>query len=984
LSRLAVALGVILAVVEAAAVAAIVATTSDSADRGTTLAFTTTLGALFVASGLIALARRPENRTGVYLAAVGYLGFLNGLSASQNEWVFAFGFVVEALIWVPFTALVLSFPTGELRGRLAHAIPPTTGALLVTSTVALLLVDEKLAPESCTDCPESPIAVAESQGLAGAIEAATTFGALVLLVLAITLLVRKWRAATPASRRVLWPVLATGSAAFLSIGLLVVVDEISEGVAEWLQLPFFISFGLVPVAFLFGILRTRLARSSVTDLVVSIQAGTPLQEALASALADPTLEVAYRLDPDRGLGGAGWVDPEGRFVKEPVAGGTRSVLFVERAGERVAALTHDVSLVHEPELLDAVAAAAGLALHNERLQAELRAEIRLTGVLADTAPSMLINVDTEGRVLKLNPVALRASGYRRDDQVVGRPFWEIFIDDSEVEEMVARFRAAAPNFPPNEYENTFTNARGEHVVVYWRSSPVLDDSGRVISIVAAGIDVTDRQLLEEEKQREREFLYAIANHAPSLICVIDARGRVIQRGGDVREVIGATNIAFERLLEYENAENVGQVFWDRFVDPSDAEEVKERILQVIAGGEPEEHDNVWVTSSGDRMHVAWTCTPLPQVDERKLFLVSGSDVSERKSRELQLGAARDFLQAVVTTIPSLLVVVDHEGRVTKNGINREFMRTFGWAAEDAMGRSFLDLVHADDAYLMRMAIAAAANGVPKTDLEARSTSQDGELKVIAWTTTPTRDRDGRDRVLLSGVDITQRKRQEEEIKASRARLLGAESTARRQLERNLHDGAQQRLVALSVQLRLIESKLRDHPDAASELLAQARNELAHALEELRELARGIHPAVLTDRGLGPALASLVGRAPIPIELEAPAERLPPAIEAAAYYVVAEAITNVVKYASASSAVVRLTQEDGILCVTVSDDGVGGADPAVGSGLRGLVDRVSALDGSLIVESPPGAGTSVRAEIPLYEGAARGDGDDSVRAAHGAS
>ena len=197
---------------------------------------------------------------------------------------------------------------------------------------------------------------------------------------------------------------------------------------------------------------------------------------------------------------------------------------MERDGERIAALTHDDSLGYEPELLDTVAAAAGLALQNERLQAELRAEIRLTGVLADTAPSMLVNVDTDGRILKLNPAAVRASGYRRDEDVLGRPFWEIFIDESEREEMIERFRAAAPDFPPNEYENAFANVRGEHVVVYWRSAPVLDDAGRVVSIVGAGIDVTDRQLLEDEKRREREFLYAIANRAPSLICV-DRRPR---------------------------------------------------------------------------------------------------------------------------------------------------------------------------------------------------------------------------------------------------------------------------------------------------------------------------------------------------------------------------------------------------------------------------------------------------------------------------
>ena len=875
---------------------------------------------------------------------------------------------------MPFSALVLSFPTGELRGRVARTLPIAAGVVLTTSSLAVLLVDSTPARETCEDCPGSPIVVAESEQLPGIIQAVSGIAGLVLIGLVIVLLVRKWRAATPASRRVLWPVLATGSAAFVSIGALVVADQLFDPLADWLQLPFLISFGAVPIAFLLGILRTRLARSSVSDLVVSIQSGTPLQAALGTALGDPTLELVYRLDPERGLGGAGWVDPDGRFVAEPVAGFRRKVSFVEQEGERVAALIHDASLAHEPELLEAVAAAAGLALQNERLQAELRAEIRLTGVLADTAPSMLVNVDVEGRIVKLNPVAVRAGGYRSDDEIRGRPFWEIFIEESEREEMIARFKAAAPDYPPNEYENTFTNARGERVAVYWRAAPVLDDAGRVVSIVAAGIDVTDQKVLEEEKAREREFLYAIANRAPSLICVIDDRGRVVQRRGDTGETIGATNIAFETLLGYENSELVGRVFWEWFVPPTEADEVRERIERVVAGGEPDEHDNVWITSSGEHLHVAWTCTPLPKVDERTLFLISGSDVSERKSRELDLERARDFLQAVVTTIPSLLVVVDHDARVAENGVNREFTKTFGWTIEEARGRSFLELVHPEDEDVVRRAIAAAGLGVPRTDLEARWMRPDGEASVVAWTATPTRDRDGRSRVLFSGMDITLRKRHEEEIRASRARLLGAESNARRQLERNLHDGAQQRLVALSVQLRLIESKLREHPDAASALLEQARAELAHALEELRELARGIHPAVLTDRGLGPALASLVGRAPLPIELEAPTERLAPAVEAAAYYVVAEALTNVAKYAQASSAVVRVTRDNGVLAISVCDDGVGGADPANGSGLRGLVDRVSALDGTLAVDSQPGSGTTVRAEIPLYEGALRQAGE----------
>jgi signal transduction histidine kinase len=209
-----------------------------------------------------------------------------------------------------------------------------------------------------------------------------------------------------------------------------------------------------------------------------------------------------------------------------------------------------------------------------------------------------------------------------------------------------------------------------------------------------------------------------------------------------------------------------------------------------------------------------------------------------------------------------------------------------------------------------------------------------------------------------------RRRQDEELRASRARLVEAADDARRKLERNLHDGAQQRLVALSVSLRLAESKLHNDPATATRILGDAREELTHALEDLRELARGIHPAVLTDRGLQAAVDALVSRSPVPVETSVPQLELPPAVEAAAYYVVAEALTNVVKYGHASLAEVSVETVDGSVRITVKDDGVGGADPARGSGLRGLSDRVEALEGRLVVESAAGSGTTVRAEIPL--------------------
>ena len=205
----------------------------------------------------------------------------------------------------------------------------------------------------------------------------------------------------------------------------------------------------------------------------------------------------------------------------------------------------------------------------------------------------------------------------------------------------------------------------------------------------------------------------------------------------------------------------------------------------------------------------------------------------------------------------------------------------------------------------------------------------------------------------------------EKLAASRARLVEVGDAERQRLERNLHDGAQQRLVALSLKLGMLNARLQDAPPAARELLATARDDLALGLDELRELARGIHPVVLTERGLGPALDALLSRAPVQVDIEAlPDERLSPQVEAAAYYIVSEAITNVTKYADASSATVAIRQRDGTVTVTVADDGAGGADPSHGSGLRGLTARVEALNGRLTVESPPGAGTRIEAEIPL--------------------
>ena len=211
-----------------------------------------------------------------------------------------------------------------------------------------------------------------------------------------------------------------------------------------------------------------------------------------------------------------------------------------------------------------------------------------------------------------------------------------------------------------------------------------------------------------------------------------------------------------------------------------------------------------------------------------------------------------------------------------------------------------------------------------------------------------------------------------ELQDARSRIIAAADDERRRIERDLHDGAQQRLVALALNLRMAEQRAMDGDPTAVDLIRGAGEEANLALKELRDLARGIHPAILTNRGLPAALQDLATRATVPVEVVAsPDERLPGAVEAAAYFVVSECLANISKHAGAEEATVAVSARDGVVTVEVSDDGVGGAELNGGTGMQGLADRVGALRGSLAVDSPPGVGTRVTAVIPL-DGAQLGE------------
>jgi PAS domain S-box-containing protein len=940
------------------AAAIVLVASSDTDDLPVIATAAIFAGVTFVVTGILATARRPENRTGPLMLAVGYLWSLGALTESSNGVTFTLGILLGQLAFAPLSQLLLSFPSGVLERRSERRLVAAVWAAVVTFPLLIVLVTPDVAP-SCDDCPDNAFLLWENQTLGDVLGLLFAASGIALAVTIGVLLIRRYRAATPPLRRLLAPVYAFS---LLTLGALVVANAVGSvwepgGLVFGFVAVAFLS--LVPIAFLGGLLRSRLARGSVANVVVAIGRGTPLRDALADALGDPSLSVAYWSERQRE-----WVDEEGRALADPIAEPPRMASFVEHDGHRVAALVHDVSLADQPGLIEAVSAAASLQLANERLGAELRSQLALLDTAVNTAPSLLSVVDTHGRIRNFNRAVEQAVGVDDPEEIRGRLFWDVFIDPDEREGMRQRFLGSGPDFAPAVYENGFTNGKGERLVIQWSSAPIVED-GQVVAVVAGGLDITERKQRELELQLERDSTDTLVQTIPTLIVVTDDHGVVLLHEGRA-----GINRAFRDTLGWTD-EQVGDRPFREFVAPGDAEALGVAIQAAVPEQPTAEQESRWRHADGRLVVVAWQAVTIPDPSEagRRLVLVSGTDVTERKRRELELQRQRDFLDTVGESVPSLLVIVDTDAVIMPDSLNRPFRETFGWESEEAVGRSFLELVDPADQYAVLMAIAAAANGVERTDLEARWLPKDGgEPRVVAWTATPLPEVADRPLVLISGEDVTERKRQDEEIRASRKRIVQAADDARRRLERNLHDGAQQRLVSLSLSLRLAEAKLASDPAQAAEIIGGAREELAHALDELRELARGIHPAVLTERGLGAALEGVVLRTPLPVELELPAERLSPPVEAAAYYVISEALTNVAKYAEATSAHVRVTYDEGLelVHVEVADDGSGGADPEHGSGLRGLADRVAALDGTLLVESPQGVGTRIIAAIPVRD------------------
>lgn len=347
-----------------------------------------------------------------------------------------------------------------------------------------------------------------------------------------------------------------------------------------------------------------------------------------------------------------------------------------------------------------------------------------------------------------------------------------------------------------------------------------------------------------------------------------------------------------------------------------------------------------------------------------LFVMRRRAEAARKGRDAMMGA---ILGAAVDAV----ITMDDGGQILD--FNPAAERIFGYSRVEAVGSDMAELIMPHslrDPHRQGLVRYLETGRSVYLDRRVELTGMRADGSEFPVEVTITRiDLPGRATFTGFVRDITQRKVAEAELNASRARLVETAATERRKLERNLHDGAQQYLNALALKLRVAEANVAGGPDVMTHMLREAQADLAVAVDELRELARGIHPATLTEHGLGRALANLAERSPVHVSVtDVPIERLSETLEVAAYYIVAEGLTNIAKYAQAGEASVSVTHRQDMIVVEVADDGVGGADTSRGTGLRGLADRVEALGGRFFVESSPGLGTQLRAEMPstLFE------------------
>jgi PAS domain S-box-containing protein len=620
------------------------------------------------------------------------------------------------------------------------------------------------------------------------------------------------------------------------------------------------------------------------------------------------------------------------------------------------------------------------------------AESTLLETILATAPVGIAFLDPSLRFVRLNDALARATGLPREEQL-GRRIDEVWPETPA--ELLARLRELLETGEPiTDVEATSGESGGRPRHVLQSYYPVTAADGTVSGVGVIVVDITERKLAEQALTASEEQLREMLETVRLIAVIVDADIRIVYCNPYLAELTGWTR---EELLGRE---------WYATFEPDEVEN-RRGFVQHIAETAVNPHaEGAIRTRSGQWRLISWNNTVVRDVHGRGIGATSiGEDITERRRAEKELRARmeeQEALRRVAILVAGearpehvFLSVAEEAARILgadssavlrfddpqtatvvgrwdnsdlggfpigasipvgEEGALARLLRTGAPARIDYEGllgelpaamRSFgyRSVAAAPVVWANRLWGALTVGTGRLEPLPADSERRLGEFAEVLG-------------LAVASADAR------EKLARSRTRIVEASDEARRRLERDLHDGAQQRLVSLALLLRLAERKLARDPAEAASALAGASAELEQALDELRQLARGIHPAILTDRGLGPALETLADRMPLPVAIRSViAARLRPAVEVATYYVVAEGLTNVVKYARASQASVTVMATDSTVTVEVVDDGVGGADPSLGSGLNGLRDRVEALGGRLEVASAPGAGTLLRAEIP---------------------
>jgi PAS domain S-box-containing protein len=928
-----------------AVVVSVLAATGDHESRPTLVAVLYAVLTLsFVISGLVAWTLRPENGTGRLLVLVGFLWMVTGLWESDTPVVFGLSQLLGGLFLAAFVHLMLAFPEGRLATSLERRL---IAGLWTTALLADALPGSfDRRPNGCTGCPDNPLVIADRPRLAEVLQVVFSVIGVLIFVGVVVLLVRRWGRATMAQRRILGPVYFSGGATIVLIAALFAVGSFSTGAGDVMAVVAFLTFGTVPLFFLAGLLRTRLRRGGARLLqeVPDDPTAAEIEAGFRSVLGDPGLSFLMWLDEV-----GAYVDTRGDPRELPWDTPSRVVTRIEYGDLRLGAIVHDPALLHDRALLDEVVSSARIAMAKDRgLEALRRSEARSSALL-DAIPDLMFRIARDGTYLEVK--GDRSSLARPEQELIGANVREVLPPEVAEPFLEALAAPASKGVQTVEYRLVIDGVERDFEA---RMVPSGDDE--VVILVR---DFTDRTRLEEELARrlrevehEQEFTRAVVNTAPIVLMLCDVDGAIVRFNDTTVSLFGYPDDDRTR----------GRPIWDAYVRDEDREAMEDAFRRVHPLRNVEIQTR-WVTRDGDERVIDASIAHIIDGQGQSRRIVAGLDVTDLIAQREEARAQRDFLSVVARATPSFLAVVDRDGTVAAEGVNKAFADATGFDDETAPGRLIWELVVSPDERAefeaeFDQAVASGSSG----DHESAWTGASGQSLLVQWSVAPL---PLIGKYLVSAVDITERKRQADELRASRARIVEAGDAERRRLERNLHDGAQQRLVSLSLALRLAQSRLRADPEGADRLLAGAAEELTQALAELRELARGIHPAVLTDRGLPAALEALAARAPLPVELATELEEpLPGPVEAAAYYVVSEALANVAKYAEASAVQVRAERQNGRVVIEVADDGVGGADPSRGSGLRGLADRVEALDGQLEVESTTGAGTRVRAVIPL--------------------